>query len=190
MFVLQIEGNSSWKISAETTQKGSNANVSDDNEKVDKTLRITLRQGDCIYIPKHYEFGESFSPGKFCDVHSLYVIIYTNEFDSYPKMLEMILPHAVEEMVTSYQPSADSKEMPRRFLSRKSFSYLGVAHSEQDEEEDCDEQGVINSTDASNHKNILCNRRSDFFNRLKIHLEEITKTATALSDAAVDQVCI
>lgn len=193
MFVLQIEGNSSWKIKADSSPQGDSIHTSaDGNEKDDKNLKITLRQGDCIYIPKSYVFETSFAPGKYCEVHSLYLIIYTNEFDSYPKMLEMIVPRAIEETMTSNHPLTGDGELSRRLLPRKSFSYLGVAHTEleedQDEEVD-DKQQENSSATVSANKNSLLQKRNAFFNGLKVRLEEILKAATSMSDAAVDQVC-
>lgn len=187
-FVLQIEGNSQWKISTNTTadsntsdsnindsSSNSNSNNTDDNDNSSSnssSLDIHLLQGDFLYIPKHSTFQASYSSSTQCDTHSLYLIIYINEFDNYTKMLEMILPLALEQTMAlrhqqqqpqilpqlqqqslllkqqnknnkntssnSSNSSAISKisqqHFPPRILPPQSFSFLGVAHSELENE--------------------------------------------------------
>lgn len=205
MIVLQLEGASEWRVGrAESTNDSESAPADDDpyiamrnNSKNSNELghsddmKVMLQQGDTVYVPKGYAY-ESISQITITHSHSLYLVLLTNETDSYHSMLELVVPTALQsvldqsiltastEVVNTAASSSSNNTNTNaalaagisnavvvpRSLPRKRFDFLGVANSELDEH----------------------TARDAFTTQLKGILRRVAARAEEMADAAVDQV--
>ena len=131
----------------------------------------------------------------------MYLIIYTNEADSYPGLLEMVLPLALQETLAQAlsshsHPTASGDErhsktsavsIPRS-LPRHHSSFLGVAHSELEAE--VEEEVKDADQNQAGVSKALYDSREGFTAQLKQVLKQVAAKAADMTDAAVDQVRI
>ena len=201
-FILQIQGDTRWKVYSDAVDNGVSADTSsgsvNEGEKEVYT-EVHLQQGQSLYIPKNTFIEDFSSPRSGCD-GSMYLIIYTNEADSYPGLLEMVLPLALQETLAQSlsslsNPTANGDEryggssvvsIPRS-LPRHHSSFLGVAHSELEAE--VEEEGDGADQNQAGASEALYEAREGFMTQLKQVLKQVASKAADMTDAAVDQVC-
>ena len=130
--VLQLEGASEWSVGrAEDANESESIAVIDNdplaairskNKKNNGELgqsddmKVILQQGDTVYVPKGYAY-ESVSQLTSAHAHSLYLVLFTNEADSYHSMLELVVPTALQSVLeqsvavtSSFSSSSSSSE--------------------------------------------------------------------------------
>lgn len=205
LIVLQLEGASEWRIgraeedSAPVTA-GASAMMPDDpllalrnNSKGNGELgqaddmKVTLQHGDTLYVPKGFAY-ESMSQLTASHAHSLYLVLLTNEADSYHRMLDLVVPTALQSVLEQSMAESSAGAVVEgttngssgngngsgsggavtvpRSLPHKRFGFLGVANSELDEH----------------------NERDAFTAQLRGILRRVATRAEEMADAAVDQV--
>lgn len=184
LLVMQIEGASIWSVWPVAVNSLSISDQMDnegDGERSSNSsaCEIHLAPGDVLYIPKRaqYQEGHTFvlSPSSISNTsystvtgeqlkqsvhHSLFLILKTNEVDSNHALLNLTVPMALQQSLAE-NVSTDKTSLPLR-----SFSYMGAAHSESDEDI----------------------RRDQYLSQLKAMLKNIANRALELTDAAADQV--
>lgn len=128
-FILQLEGKKHWKVykprtPEEVLPENSSGNL-DANETGEVYLDVILEPGDMLYFPRgwiHQGFALE-------DIHSLHITVSTYQKNSWGTYLSKLLPHALS--VAMEENVEFRKGLPRDYLN-----YMGIVHSEKDEQKD------------------------------------------------------
>jgi lysine-specific demethylase/histidyl-hydroxylase NO66 len=128
-FVLQLSGTKSWKVYAPNDKEAllprqpPTAHF-EPGSHGDPVLEVDLTPGDLLYLPRGAPHQAVASP----DSHSLHVTISTNQMNSWADLFEIAIPRALE--LAAEEHPALRQTLPLGFLS-----YMGVAHSVDEDEE-------------------------------------------------------
>jgi hypothetical protein len=181
IFILQIQGSSQIVVNfanIDRSNKSDHFTINGDvaqGKKVNDSISVSLKQGNSLYIPKNSMYSASYlcsepinNINKNNDSNleinfSLYIMIYTNEVDSFDLLSESVVPLALEEVIHS---SNEVREKNPRLLPRHSFDFLGVANSELEDN----------------------TSRESFVKEFEGVLKKISCKAIDLMDAGIDQV--
>jgi hypothetical protein len=148
IFLIQTFGSSSWKI-LPPAHLVSNPTSGRSN----KCIECILMQGDALYVPPQWQLTSSAIIGDLSTVHSFRII----QKKTILNISEMIMNQCALNL--SNQNNSFNQLLPRHL-----FSFMGVAHSEEDEP-----------------------RRDALTNSVKLCLNKISRDAVEMLDAAADQ---
>ncbi|DBA03316.1 TPA: hypothetical protein N0F65_011675 [Lagenidium giganteum] len=157
-FLLQVEGTKHWKIyapldEARTLPRYSSGNFAQ-NEVGTPILEVDLEEGDLLYFPRGFVHQAKSSK----EHHSLHVTLSTGQQNTIGNFLELLLPEAVAAAINN------NVEL-RRSLPRDYLEYMGVMHSDKDDDP----------------------RRTEFSERMKKTLRVVMAEAMSMLDAGSDQ---
>jgi len=190
-FILQLAGASRWKVYApkageelirfpperevqdtgarggEGGEGGGGGGSGDDKDRAKReaTLNVILQAGEVLYIPKGWLYSNKCLES---DEASLHLRLFTNVSNSVVDLLELILPTALE--VQGQETLSMRKGLPRDYTT-----FLGVAHSEEEEEM---EEGHVVPADA---------RRIHFHTNIRAHLQAMTERVLQMVDVGADR---
>lgn len=157
-FLLQIEGTKHWKVYAPLSENETLPRYPSGNYNPDEIgkpiLEVDLEEGDLLYFPRGF-----IHQAQSCkDMHSLHVTVSTGQQNTIGNLLEVLVPEALGAAI-------NSNVALRRSLPRDYLSYMGVMHSDNDEDE----------------------RRQQFNDQIRKALKTIMAEAMGMTDAAADQ---
>uniref|UniRef100_M4C072 Bifunctional lysine-specific demethylase and histidyl-hydroxylase n=1 Tax=Hyaloperonospora arabidopsidis (strain Emoy2) TaxID=559515 RepID=M4C072_HYAAE len=157
-FLMQTEGSKHWKVYQPLHAGDMLARHSSGNFKTEElgkpVLEVDVEQGDLLYFPRGFIHQARAHEEK----HSLHLTVSTGQQNSMGNFLEVLLPHALGAAI-------DTNVDLRRSLPRDYLTYMGVMHSDRDD-------------DA---------KRLAFATQLKNALKVVLGEAMGMLDAASDQ---
>jgi hypothetical protein len=171
-FIIQLEGSSKVCFSSLTTMNSVSNGDDENSEHRVSVSEVAMKTSDVFYVPSGYPIkiqaitpvvngsasSKSINDNKYG--HGLVMIIKTNKKNSISDVLEVALPVAIQNLKIQ-----SSSSFLNEMLTSNCRSFLGVAHSENDE----------------NHN------RSVFYKILRKTMETISTELLEIFDPAFDQ---